>query len=90
MLVTAAEHSYHPSKAPAEARPLLALIHAAKYLAISFGPGVTEDGFLFEFDDALVTEHGYTPEVLEAALPTVLERASARLHEKLTHGPVVL
>jgi hypothetical protein len=73
-----------------EARPLLALLHAAKYLAVSFGPGVAEDGFLFELDDGLLTDWGFTPAVLEGVLPTVLERASARLHEKLTHGPVVL
>jgi HD-like signal output (HDOD) protein len=89
-LVTAAEFSHKPSKAPAEARPLLALLHAAKYLAVSFGPGVTEDGFLFELDDALMADCGFSPELLESVLPVVLERASARLHEKLTHGPVVL
>jgi putative nucleotidyltransferase with HDIG domain len=90
MLVTAAEYSYRPSKAPIEARPLLALLHAAKYLAVSFGPGVAEDGFLFALDDALMTECGITSELLESVLPVVLDRASARLHEKLTHGPVVL
>lgn len=90
VLVAAAEHSHHPSMAPVEARPLLALLHAAKFLAVSFGPGVAEDGFLFELDDVLITESGFTPEVLESVLPIVLERASARLHEKLTHGPVAL
>lgn len=89
-LVTAAEYSYRPSQAPAEAKPLLALLHAAKYLAISFGPGVGEEGFLFELDDVLVTSCGFTPEVLESVLPVVLDRASARLHDKLTHGPVVI
>jgi HD-like signal output (HDOD) protein len=90
ILVTAAEFSHKPSKAPVEARPLLALLHAAKYIAVSFGPGVTEDGFLFELDDVLLSDCGLTPELLESVLPVVLERASARLHEKLTHGPVVL
>jgi HD-like signal output (HDOD) protein len=89
-LVTAAEYSYRPSNAPVDSRPLLALLHAAKYLAVSFGPGVAEDGFLFELDDVLMTDWGFTPAVLEGVLPVVLERASARLHEKLTHGPVVL
>jgi HD-like signal output (HDOD) protein len=88
VLVTAAEYSNRPESSPADARPLLALLHCAKYLAVSFGPGVVEDGFLFEFKGAFVNEFGITQDLLEGALPLVLERASARLHEKLTHGTV--
>jgi HD-like signal output (HDOD) protein len=88
ILVAAAEFSARPAEGPAEARPLLAILHAAKYLATSFGPGVTEDGFLFNLDEALLAEQGFSPEFLERVLPTVLERATSRLHNMLTHGPV--
>ena len=57
---------------------------------MSFGPGVVEDGFLFEFNGSFVAEFGFTPELLEGVLPLVMERATARLHEKLTHGPVAI
>jgi HD-like signal output (HDOD) protein len=87
-LVLAAEFCSRPADAPGAARPLAALLHAAKLLATSFGPGVSEEGFLFEIREDVLNEAGYTADVLEAALPTVLERASARLHEKLTHGAV--
>lgn len=88
--VAAAEHAYTPADAPPEVRPLLAHLHAARYLATSFGPGVAEDGFLFELNDAFLLEAGFTPELLMQALPVVLERASARLGVQLTHGPVTL
>ena len=74
--------------APAEALPLLAHLHAAKYLAISFGPGVGEDGFHFELNEPFLLERGFTPELLQETLPVVLERATARLREKLSHGAV--
>jgi HD-like signal output (HDOD) protein len=89
IFASAAEHGSQPAQAPAEARPLLAHLHAARYLAASFGPGVAEDGFLFELDEAFLVEWGFTPELIEGALPVVLERTSARLHDKLTHGAVV-
>ena len=88
LFVTAAEYGYMPAEAPAEAQPLLAHLHAAKYLATSFGPGVAEDGFLFELNDAFLLAAGFTPELLMQALPIVLERASARLGATLAHGPV--
>jgi hypothetical protein len=90
ILVTAAEYSHRPEGSPVEARPLLALLHCARYLAVSFGPGVVEDGFLFEFNGDFVAEFGFTPALLEGVLPLVMERASARLHEKLTHGAVAI
>ena len=42
--------------------PLLVHLHAGKYVATSFGPGVSEDGFLFELNSALLVEWGFTPE----------------------------
>ncbi|HEY5228240.1 MAG TPA: HDOD domain-containing protein [Opitutaceae bacterium] len=89
-LVIAAEFISHPADAPAEAKQLLALLHAAKILATSIGPGVTEDGFLFEINEELLAETGFTSEILEGALPEILERSSKRLGDKLTHGQVTV
>jgi HD-like signal output (HDOD) protein len=87
-LVVAADFISRPTEAPATATKLMALLHAAKYLATSFGPGVAEDGFLFELNEKLLTDNGFTPEILEAALPEILERSEKRLRDKLTHGQV--
>lgn len=78
----------NPPKAtdPAEALPLLVHVHAAKYLAVTIGAGVAEDGFLFELNSTLLIEWGFTPEMLQAAIPEVLERSSKLLQEKLSHG----
>lgn len=73
---------------PANVLPLAVHVHAGKYLAASLGAGVAEDGFLFDFNSDLLIEWGFTPEVLEAALPPVLEKASKILGEKLLHGAV--
>jgi HD-like signal output (HDOD) protein len=89
-LVDGAEYISHPADAPAASRPLIALLHAAKLLATSFGPGVADDGFLFELNEALLRKAGFTPDLLEAALPEILERSSTRLRDKLTHGPVTV
>jgi HD-like signal output (HDOD) protein len=89
LLAAAAEFCQSPASAPKEALPLLAHLHAAKYLAISFGPGVGEDGFHFELNEAFLLEWGFTPEFLQETLPVVLERATTRLRDKLTYGPVV-
>lgn len=88
LFVVAAEFGNTPSEAPEEALPLMGHLHAAKYLATSFGPGVAEDGFLFELNEAFLVASGFTPELLMQTLPVVLERASARLGDKLSHGPV--
>jgi HD-like signal output (HDOD) protein len=89
-LVAAAEYCERPTQAPAELMPLLAHLHAAKYVATSFGPGVSEDGFLFELDSAFLIEWGFTPESLQESMTIVHERARALLQDKLTHGAVVL
>ncbi|MEI7552887.1 MAG: HDOD domain-containing protein [Verrucomicrobiota bacterium] len=84
----AAEFCHEPAGAPSEAQPLLALLHAAKYLATSLGLGVSEDGFLFAFNAPFVAAHGYTPELLERSMVPVMERAVAHLRDKATHGSV--
>lgn len=86
LLVTAAEFCECPALAPVDALPLLAHLHAAKYVATSFGPGVAEDGFLFELDSNFLVEWGFTSELLEEAMTIVHDRAQARLQDKLTHG----
>lgn len=89
-LVAAAEYCECPTQAPGEAQALLAHLHAAKYVATSFGPGVTEDGFLFELNTDFLLEWGFTPELLQESMAIVHERARMRLQEKLTHGAVAL
>lgn len=78
----------NPPKAddPADVLPLLVHVHAAKFLAVTIGAGVAEDGFLFELNSTLLVEWGFTPELLELAIPEVLERAGKLLKENLSHG----
>ena len=90
VLVAAAEFGERPTAGPAEALPLLAHLHAAKYIATSFGPGVAEDGFLFELNGAFLIEWGFSPELLQETMAVVHERAQARLQGSLSHGAVKL
>ncbi|HEX2860841.1 MAG TPA: HDOD domain-containing protein [Lacunisphaera sp.] len=86
--VHAVEHQFAPMTAPSHVLPLLAHLHAAKYLATAMGPGVMEEGFLGVVHGGFLKEWGFTAEMLEAAMPIVLEKASARLGEKLTEGVI--
>jgi HD-like signal output (HDOD) protein len=86
--VSVGTYMLRPTEAPTPVLPLLSHLHAAKYLATAFGPGVTEEGFLVTLHGAFLREWGFTSELLERAMPVVLERASARLGEKLTQGAV--
>ena len=88
MLARATEFSERPGEAPAEALPLLAHLHAGKYIASSFGPGVSEDGFLFELNTPFLLEWGFTPELLQETMAIVHERAKRLLQDRLTHGAV--
>jgi HD-like signal output (HDOD) protein len=89
-LVAAAEFCERPMDAGESDQPLLAHLHAAKYVATSFGPGVSEDGFLFELNTPFLLEWGFTPELLQETLAIVHERAKTRLRDKLTHGSLAL
>lgn len=89
-LIAAAEFCERPLDAPEEALPLLAHLHAGKYVATSFGPGVAEDGFLFELNSQFLLDWGFTPELLQETMAIVHERAKTRLQDKLTHGAVAL
>ncbi len=88
LFISAAAHMSRPEKAPAETLPLLAHLHAARYLALALGPGVTEDGFLTSVHGSFLSEWGFSSELLDAAMPTVYERAHARLGEKLSTGVI--
>ena len=88
-LVAAASFLQNPAQAPAEVLPIMAHVHAARYLATSMGAGVSEDGFLFAIDSAFLKEWGFTSDILDAALPVVFDRATKVLHDRLTHGTVV-
>ncbi len=89
-LVAAAEYCEIPAQGPAEVLPLLAHLHAGKYIATAFGPGVAEDGFLFELDSTFLTTWGFTPELLQETMTIVYDRAKLRLQDKLTHGELAL
>lgn len=83
-----AEFFTHPHEAPPEALPLLAHLHAAKYLTVALGPGGHEDSFATNVHGAFLTEWGFTSELMEAAMPIVLERVTARLGDNLATGVV--
>lgn len=85
-LVQCAEFLVLPQEAPADVAPLLAHVHAARYLAVSMGPGAAEDDYMSGVFGAFLAEWKFTPELLEAAMPTVLERATARLGDRLSTG----
>lgn len=86
----AAQFCERPAEAPEESLPLVAHLHAAKYVATSFGPGVPENGFLFELNSPLMVEWGFTPELMQETMATVHDRAKVRLQNKLTHGSLAI
>lgn len=88
--VKTAQFMLHPADAPESVQPLLAHLHAAKYLATAMGPGVTEEGFLVNVHGDFLNEHGFTSRIMEDAMPLVLERAGSRLGEKLNYGQVTI
>lgn len=90
LFILAVEHQFQPAGAPAEALPLLAHLHAAKYLATCMGPGMLEEGFKSNVQAAFLKEWGFTTEMLEAAMPIVLERAQSRLGERLNVGAMTI
>ena len=89
-LAIATEFCERPAEGPESALPLLAHLHAGKYVATSFGPGVSEDGFLFELNTPFLVDWGFTPELLQETMAIVHERAKQRLQDKLTHGAVAI
>jgi HD-like signal output (HDOD) protein len=84
----AIEHQLNPLLAPAHAQSLVAHLHAARYLAVALGPGVTEEGFLFSLHGSFLAEWGFTTDFLEEAMIEVRSRALQRLGGQLALGPV--
>jgi HD-like signal output (HDOD) protein len=82
----AVEFQARPDDAPGEARMLLGHLIAARYLAASLGPGIGEDAYRVAIHGDFLENLGFTPAILETALPIVLERATARLGDRLTNG----
>ena len=50
-----AEFWQTPAKAPESQRSFVALLHAARHVAASLGPGLADDGFLFELQADLLS-----------------------------------
>jgi HD-like signal output (HDOD) protein len=86
--VVSARFNPPSTEVPAEHRALVAHVHAAGHLAAAFGAGQGEDAFLYNLDQALLSEYGIDADALEATLPVVLERATQLLGGKLTNGKV--
>lgn len=80
-LLEAVRYYPRPALAHEAHRPLVVHIHAAKHLALCLGTGVGEDGFHSELDEAALREQGITPEMTEALLPAVLEKATRLMAE---------
>ena len=72
-----------PRLAAAEHQELVTCVHAAKHLALCLGTGVGEEGFTTELDEAILAEHGITPELLESLLPAVLEGSRKLLQSEM-------
>ncbi len=89
-LVAAVEHN-PPTRAVPEADMALTVhVHAGKYIATTIGAGVAEDGFLFEINAELLDEWQLSADVLEAAIPPVLERAERMLKDRMSTGQIEL
>lgn len=88
-LVAVAQYNPPTPAVPAAVLPLVMHVHAAKFLAATMGPGAGEDGFLFELNAPLLAEWGFSPPMLEAALPEVFDRASRIMQEKLSYGTLL-
>ena len=85
-LTLAVEFQSQPTAAPVAAQPLIAHLHAAQYMATALGPGVAEEGFYIALHGQFLAQHGFTGELLEVLMPDLVQRAQARLGDKLSHG----
>jgi HD-like signal output (HDOD) protein len=78
-LSRAVQYQFRPSEASSEVQPQLALLQAARYVAVCLGPGVTEGGFHFKLDADLLERFGYKSESIEHAIIEVRERFLKRM-----------
>ena len=83
-LSEAVRFQFNPDRADPPIKPMLALLHAARYVAVCLGPGVTEGGFLFQLHGDFLAEHGYTNELIEMAMIEVKDRFTKRMGGKAT------
>lgn len=90
LLTLAVEHQAAPALAPDEAKPLLAHLHAAQYMAVTMGPGVAEDGFYFELNSDFIAAHGLAGEMIEGLLPELFHWVDQRLGDKLSQGALTI
>jgi HD-like signal output (HDOD) protein len=81
------ELQLNPAQAPREALPFMAHLHAAKFLSISLGTGISEDSFLTALHGSFLREWGFNLEILAGAMVEVRNRAFSRLDDKLSFGP---
>jgi hypothetical protein len=86
--VTVAGFNPPSADLPTEHAALAAHIHAARHMAAAFGAGQGEDAFFYTLNQELLAAHGLNAEILEATLPTVFERATRLLHDRLNTGQV--
>ena len=86
-LSEAVRFQFNPDRAEPSIKPTLALLHAARYIAVCLGPGVTEGGFLFQLHGELLAEQGYTTDLIEMAMIDVKERFTKRMGGKGTGLP---
>lgn len=86
--VTAAKYIETPQLAPTADFNLASHLHAAKYVATSIGPGVTEDGFYMNLDSESLLASGFTERVLVDVMSETLARAHTRLQERLNTGKI--
>lgn len=89
-LIAPVLHNPPKHDVPEADMPLVVHVHAAKYIATTIGAGVAEDGFLFDLNAALLDEWHLSADVLEAAIPPVVERAQRMLRERMTTGEIDL
>ncbi len=78
-LARAVQCQFRPTDASTDVQPQLALLQAARYVAVCLGPGVTEGGFMFKLDGPLLERFGYTTAAIEHAILEVRERFLKRM-----------
>jgi HD-like signal output (HDOD) protein len=81
------ELQMNPAQASMEALPLLANLHAAKFLSISLGTGISEESFLSALHGPFLREWGFTIDVVSGAMVEVRNRVFTRLGDRLSFGP---
>lgn len=82
LFIEAARHMETPPAAPEDVQILLAHLHAAKYVAMSFGSGSIDEGFILDLEAPFIVDCGFTAELLQETMSIVHERAKSRLQSK--------